>query len=364
MLDAAVDFDKLGLSADQIFSLKIDTSLIDSIIKEVQLERVVIGNQLDQKKEDSLSYKRAMLMIEIEALKNKLSAPQREYQSYLQKLKEWEAGREKIRGTPHLSGSIAHLESVLSELNEIPEILNQLSRRRARKALEIYREKHTLRRYYQSYYGSVQDFLSKHPLTAGERFRVTFDVAIVQSGFSETFLSKINQRKTGSFAGIDEGIEELKRLIDSTNWDSSLSVLRFTRKILKKLGECEGQRLEIKDQLKLGESLQDLYDFIFSFEYLSPIYRLTWAGKGLEQLSPGERGNLLLIFYLLVDRDDIPLVMDQPEENLDNQTVVRTLVPCMKEAKKHRQIVMVTHNPNLAVVCDAEQVIYAGFTRR
>jgi len=81
-------------------------------------------------------------------------------------------------------------------------------------------------------------------------------------------------------------------------------------------------------------------------------------------LSPGERGNLILIFYLLVDRDDIPLVIDQPEENLDNQTVVRTLVPCMKDAKKRRQIVMVTHNPNLAVVCDAEQVIYAEINKQ
>jgi len=85
--------------------------------------------------------------------------------------------------------------------------------------------------------------------------------------------------------------------------------------------------------------------------------------KALEQLSPGERGNLLLIFYLLVDRENIPLVIDQPEENLDNQTVYKILVPCIKDAKKRRQIVMVTHNPNLAVVCDAEQVIYSEIAK-
>jgi predicted ATP-dependent endonuclease of OLD family len=128
---------------------------------------------------------------------------------------------------------------------------------------------------------------------------------------------------------------------------------------MAKLKSVSDRSLEISEQLKQGESVQALYDYIFSFGYLSPIYRLTWEGKGLEQLSPGERGNLLLIFYLLVDRDDIPLVIDQPEENLDNQTVVKTLVQCMKDAKRRRQIVMVTHNPNLAVVCDAEQVIYA-----
>ena len=85
--------------------------------------------------------------------------------------------------------------------------------------------------------------------------------------------------------------------------------------------------------------------------------------KELHQLSPWERGTLLLVFYLLVDKDDIPLVIDQPEENLDNQTVCELLVPCMKEAKQRRQIMMVTHNPNLAVVCDAEQVVCAALDK-
>jgi predicted ATPase len=44
--------------------------------------------------------------------------------------------------------------------------------------------------------------------------------------------------------------------------------------------------------------------------------------------------------------------------------VVSLLVPVINEAKKHRQIIMVTHNPNLAVVCDAEQIIHATFDRK
>lgn len=59
-----------------------------------------------------------------------------------------------------------------------------------------------------------------------------------------------------------------------------------------------------------------------------------------------------------------PIVLDQPEENLDNETVVSLLVPVLNEAKKTRQIVMVTHNPNLAVVCDAEQIVHATFDRK
>jgi ABC-type lipoprotein export system ATPase subunit len=66
-----------------------------------------------------------------------------------------------------------------------------------------------------------------------------------------------------------------------------------------------------------------------------------------------------LIFYLLVDNGDIPLIIDQPEGNLDNQSVFKMLIPCIKEAKKRRQIIIVTHNSNLAVVCDAEQILHA-----
>jgi len=96
---------------------------------------------------------------------------------------------------------------------------------------------------------------------------------------------------------------------------------------------------------------------MFSLDYLNPRYNLKLNNKGLSELSPGERGGLLLIFYLILDKDDKPLVIDQPEDNLDNQSVSEILVPYIREAKKRRQIIMVTHNPNLAVVADADQII-------
>ena len=80
-------------------------------------------------------------------------------------------------------------------------------------------------------------------------------------------------------------------------------------------------------------------------------------------LSPGERGTLLLVFYLLIDLGDMPLVIDQPEGNLDNHTVAKVLVDCIKEARKKRQVFIVTHNPNLAVVCDADQVVHANMAK-
>jgi ABC-type cobalamin/Fe3+-siderophores transport system ATPase subunit len=121
--------------------------------------------------------------------------------------------------------------------------------------------------------------------------------------------------------------------------------------------------MQISSQLRKHTSVTDLYDFLWSFGYLIPEYSLKLDGKDLTQLSPGERGALLLVFYLLVDKSDKPIIVDQPEENLDNQTVYHLLIPVIRAVKKRRQIIMVTHNPNIAVVCDAEQVIHASIDR-
>ena len=71
----------------------------------------------------------------------------------------------------------------------------------------------------------------------------------------------------------------------------------------------------MQDQLKKEASVEDLYDYLFSFGYLKPKYQLQWGGRDLDELSPGERGTVLLLFYLLVDSSNTPLVIDQPEEN-------------------------------------------------
>jgi len=83
-------------------------------------------------------------------------------------------------------------------------------------------------------------------------------------------------------------------------------------------------------------------------------------GVDIEQLSPGTRGIVLLLLYLSIDtEDDRPLLIDQPEENLDPKSIFVELVGRFKAAKQRRQIIIVTHNANLVVNADADQVIVA-----
>lgn len=72
---------------------------------------------------------------------------------------------------------------------------------------------------------------------------------------------------------------------------------------------------------------------------------------------------MLLDFYLLVDNSQAPIVVDQPEENLDSKAAYRLLIPVIKKIMERRQVTMLTHSPNIAVVCDAEQVIHSEINR-
>ena len=77
------------------------------------------------------------------------------------------------------------------------------------------------------------------------------------------------------------------------------------------------------------------------------------------KLSVGKRGTLLLKIYLATASVKQIFVIDQPEDNLDNQFIMNQLVPMLREIKKTRQIILSTHNANLVVNADAEQVIVA-----
>jgi len=66
-----------------------------------------------------------------------------------------------------------------------------------------------------------------------------------------------------------------------------------------------------------------------------------------------------LLYLALDDADDRPLIIDQPEENLDPKSVFDELVALFIQAKQKRQVIMVTHNANLVINTDADQIIIA-----
>jgi len=100
--------------------------------------------------------------------------------------------------------------------------------------------------------------------------------------------------------------------------------------------------------------------WLFGTDHISVRYEIGYDGIDIRKLSPGTRGIVLLLLYLALDEsDDRPLIIDQPEENLDPKSVNDELVPLFIAAKAKRQVIIVTHNANLVINTDADQIIIA-----
>jgi energy-coupling factor transporter ATP-binding protein EcfA2 len=108
----------------------------------------------------------------------------------------------------------------------------------------------------------------------------------------------------------------------------------------------------------------DLARYQYSTDHIRVQYSIEYDGVSITQLSPGTRGIVLLLLYLALDVEDArPLIIDQPEENLDPQSVYTELVALFREARLRRQVIIVTHNANLVVNADVDQVIVASCTK-
>jgi energy-coupling factor transporter ATP-binding protein EcfA2 len=119
------------------------------------------------------------------------------------------------------------------------------------------------------------------------------------------------------------------------------------------------------DYMRTDVTLQDVFEWLYEVQHVRLDYGLTYNKTDLSKLSPGTKGIVLLILYLGMDTEDTrPLIVDQPDENLDNESIYDLLRMYFQNAKTRRQIILISHNPNLVVNADSEQVIVATCTRR
>ncbi len=134
-----------------------------------------------------------------------------------------------------------------------------------------------------------------------------------------------------------------------------------TKQALSKLLESF-RPSNIPEQLRKDKTAKDFADWFFDVQAFSTTYAIKFDDKDLRFLSPGEKGIVLLLLYLEAEEgDNRPLIIDQPDDNLDNLSVYPNLIDYFRARKRTRQIIIITHNPNLVVNTDSEQVIVASF---
>lgn len=361
--DTAKDLEVLGVKLHELVTLTVNQLILDEVAAKVPQEQQSLMEKSSQNEQAKQS-----LYNEQSALKTKLNEPQLLYQNSLKAIELWEEKLRELTGAPDAPETLKGIENRIAQLDELPELLKMKQTQRQNLSGEIFDILNTQRKAREDLFKPVQDLIQNNKLIR-EEYKLQFQATLGGSldALSSALFALIKQT-SGEFKGEDEGPAFVKRFSEQFDLSQKLDVLKFVEEINTKIHEAASGKntdaIGIASILKKDRASSSVYDLLYGLSYLEPRYSLLFQDTQIEQLSPGQRGALLLIFYLLVDKGRNPIILDQPEENLDNETVVSLLVPVVSEAKKKRQIIMVTHNPNLAVVCDAEQIIYSSFDRK
>lgn len=298
------------------------------------------------------------LKTEKESLISEMDSEEKQYQKYLSDLSEWENTKNKIIGNSTIDGSIGYYEHELQYLTESIENEYALAlRKRDEITKSIYQCTVSCMNIYKEIYEPIQGEISRllGDLEDGIAFQAEISLKDVE--LSQKIVDHINLRYNGKFGRGHNSIQEVDALLHATDFASEDSIISFVHQISQTVTD------DLESAEKRIPNIEAFYDLIFGLEYINVNFRLKMGERNLEELSPGERGIVLLIFYLALSKESKPIIIDQPEDNLDNQSVYSKLVPCICRAKQRRQVIIVTHNPNIAVACDAEQIVFCNMDK-
>ena len=115
--------------------------------------------------------------------------------------------------------------------------------------------------------------------------------------------------------------------------------------------------LDTKSGHTIESALRDINDDWYNIKY-----KVVMDNDNIDVMSPGKKALVLLKLLIDLAESKCPILIDQPEDDLDNRSVFDELIPFIRRKKKERQIIVVTHNANVVLGADAEEIIIANQT--
>lgn len=248
-----------------------------------------------------------------------------------------------IEDLESIKGNIKIIEKELKVLKENKDRIESLESERFEKYVSL------LNKYndWKTYFNSVIDIFSTGESKSKILKEVFFEPEIHfnVSDFNDLGYKLLNKKKTPP-AEIDKISTDLHELVSKVPVEKK-ELENFIKRLMDK-----------KENLIKGHTPYEFYEWIFG-DYYSLKIEVLYNDTPINKLSMGQKGTILLSLFL--SEGDYPLIIDQPEDNLDNKFVYDVLKGAFREAKTKRQIIIATNNANLVVNTDAEQIIIAEF---
>jgi ABC-type cobalamin/Fe3+-siderophores transport system ATPase subunit len=246
-----------------------------------------------------------------------------------------------------INQEIKDIQDLIEDITEKERLISELDESRFKKYESIFKKFIELRMYLQSMIDKFEK--GKDLVLENLNFSALVDVKSYDL-FIQTLGEKVDNR-SHSEHDLREMLKEIvEHLLEVMNGDKTDPDLSEIITVLKE----KPRSLKIKRATTSSE----LYN-AWMKRYFGISLDIKFNNKMLRELSMGERAIVLL--KILLSLDDKPLLIDQAEEHLDNRYIYSELMPAFRDAKTKRQIIVATHNANLVVNTDAEQVIVANY---
>ncbi len=198
-------------------------------------------------------------------------------------------------------------------------------------------------KFFDNFFNAKTEILKQRSITEDQDLEFRIEVVFEKKSFQEECINKMcDQRKLNQFQ-------------DVSLQDYKYNKADFKNDIEKIIKGILSEKVTLVNSYSKKEAITRLVKSWFVFDYI-----IKQNGDEISEMSPGKKSFVLLKLLIELDTSKCPILLDQPEDDLDNRSIYYDLVKFIKTKKKERQIIIATHNPNLVAGADSECIIVAN----
>lgn len=262
------------------------------------------------------------------------------------------AAQEKLKGKTEVS--VTYIESLKSQLSDVDKSMlkhqsetEKLKKLREERFSVLQKTEEENQKYLELYQRAIKEFEDKN-LEILNSIKLEANVTFSWKEIVQELFDLVDKRKVRSLEKFVEDFLNIKNFneINFMDWLKTFEADSVNLDIFYEDGKRKFEEIVFRNHHALNT--------LISYEVENEIH------KPLRLLSLGQKGTVLLKLFLSIG-NNCPIIIDQPEDHLDNDFIYSDLVETIRKAKAKRQIIVVTHDANLVVNGDADQVIIAEY---
>lgn len=246
---------------------------------------------------------------------------------------------------------VSDIEKIISDDKKKLSSIAQLKKEIQNNKVELEKEKNKVFDQYKENYSLYPEIVK----VLSERADISEDENLTIEGSTKFNCRKFNKSIRNisdmrSFSDSEHTLFQIKH--DLINFDGAVHNQEL-RELFNSIAERNDYPLSSKISQK--DAVKILLD-----DYFVDYWETLYYGDKMDKMSTGKASFVILMLIIGLSSSKAPILIDQPEDNLDNRSITRDLVKYLRNKKLERQIILVTHNPNVVVNADSENVIVSN----